>query len=534
MLRFPFWKVALVLIVLLWGALMALPNVMNTSGLPGFVPRNAVNLGLDLRGGVYLMMEVRPEEVVANRLVVVERDVGTAFDRSSGKERIFNRTEIRGQSLEVKLTRPGADGRFPMAEALKRLNAINVAVPGGVGDKTYEITQVGADGIRINITQAGQLALVKDAMVKTETIVRRRVDPDGVAEIELTPSGENRLVLEAPGEPDPEKLKSRLNRDGRMTFHLVNDDPSSITAAQAGVVPPGFRLLSSREGETLLVRTTAEIVGSDIATADPSFDEYNRRAIAFRLNSAGAAKFFNTTRRNVQKRFAIVLDDVIMSAPVIQQAIAGGNVQITGSFTDEEAEELAAVIEAGEMPAKLQFLDQRVVGSTLGEDAIRSGTLAALVGIALVAGFMILAYGWMGVFAVISLLLNVMLIFSALSLLGGTLTLPGIAGIILTVGMAVDANVLVFERIREEQRAGRSPWTATQAGYERALITILDANITTLLAAIILFFMGAGPVRGFAATLTIGILTSVFTAFVVTRMLTVWWMTLTKPKKLNI
>ncbi|OYW83058.1 MAG: protein translocase subunit SecD, partial [Hyphomonas sp. 32-62-5] len=284
----------------------------------------------------------------------------------------------------------------------------------------------------------------------------------------------------------------------------------------------------------LLVREIPEVVGSDIATASQGNDEANRPQINFRLNANGARKFYETTRNNSGKLFAIVLDDVIMSAPRINEPIPGGNVRITGTFTMEEAQDLAAIIAAGEMPAKVQFLDQRVVSSTLGEDSIESGFRAAIVGLSLVAVFMILAYGLQGMFAVISLVANVILIFASLSLLGATLTLPGIAGIILTIGMAVDANVLVFERVREEQNNGRSLWTAVQAGYERALITILDANITTLFAAVILYSMGSGPVKGFAVTLALGIVTSVFTAFVFTRMLTVFWMKTFKPKRLAV
>jgi protein-export membrane protein SecD len=282
------------------------------------------------------------------------------------------------------------------------------------------------------------------------------------------------------------------------------------------------------------VREIPEVVGADIATASQGNDEANRPQINFRLNANGARKFYETTRNNSGKLFAIVLDDVIMSAPRINEPIPGGNVRITGTFTIEEAQDLAAIIAAGEMPAKVQFLDQRVVSSTLGEDSIESGLRAAVVGLSLVAIFMILAYGLQGMFAVISLVANVILIFACLSLLGATLTLPGIAGIILTIGMAVDANVLVFERVREEQQNGRSLWTAVQAGYERALITILDANITTLFAAIILYSMGSGPVKGFAVTLALGIITSVFTAFVFTRMMTVFWMKTFKTKRLAV
>jgi protein-export membrane protein SecD len=300
------------------------------------------------------------------------------------------------------------------------------------------------------------------------------------------------------------------------------------------VVKPGYTLLSGPQTGPLLVRSIPEIVGSDIANASQGNDEANRPQINFRLNSNGARKFFETTRGNTGKRFAIVLDDVIMSAPNINEPIPGGNVRITGDFTIEEAQDLAAIISAGEMPAKVQFLDQRVVSSTLGEDSIAAGYTASIVGMMLVGALMILAYGVQGLFAVISLTINIILVFTCLVLLNATLTLPGIAGIVLTMGMSVDANVLVFERIREEQRAGRSAWTAVQAGYERAFATIMDANITLLFAAAVLYLMGSGPVKGFAVTLALGNITSIFTSVVVTCMLTVFWMKLTKPKRLAI
>ncbi|MBY9067745.1 protein translocase subunit SecD [Hyphomonas sp. WL0036] len=535
MLQFPPWKVLLVFAVLAWGVVMALPNVVNMSGAPGFLPKKSVNLGLDLRGGVYLEMEIPPEEVIHSRLEVFARDVRSAFSRTSDRDPIYFQPELHGRTMVIKLSRPDAEGNFPVDEALKRLDRINTPLEGGLtSGKTYEITRAGTDSIRISVPQASETAMLADALSKTMTIVRRRVDPEGVAEISLTPSGNNRIVLEAPGEPDPQRLKDLLSRDGKMTFNLVESSPAEIAAAQAGVVKPGYRLLQGPETGPLLVRDIPEVVGSDIASASQGNDEANRPQINFRLNANGARKFYETTRNNVGKPFAIVLDDVIMSAPRINDAIPGGNVRITGSFTITEAQDLAAIIAAGEMPAKVQFLDQRVVSSTLGEDSIESGFRAAVVGLSLVAFFMVLAYGLQGLFAVLSLVANVVLIFAALSLLGATLTLPGIAGIILTIGMAVDANVLVFERIREEQQSGRSVWTAVQAGYERALITILDANITTLFAAIILYTLGSGPVKGFAVTLALGIVTSVFTAFVFTRMLTVFWMKTFKTKRFAV
>lgn len=277
------------------------------------------------------------------------------------------------------------------------------------------------------------------------------------------------------------------------------------------------------------------VTGSDIATANQGRDpDDNSPAVDFRLSGSGAERFGRTTANNRGEVFAIVLDGTVMSAPRINEPIWGGNVQITGQFSVQEAQDLAAIIEAGELPAKLNFIEERTVGPGLGADSIRAGTRASLIGLALVGVFMIIAYGVIGGFAVGSLLANIILILGALSGLGATLTLPGIAGIVLTIGMAVDANVIVFERIREEQRSGRSPATAIIAGYERALATILDANITTFIAAAILYMLGSGPVKGFAVTLAIGIVTSVFTAFVVTRWFTSMWLKTFKPRRLAI
>lgn len=534
MLQFPPWKVILILAALIWGGAMALPNVVNMSGAPAFVPKDGVNLGLDLRGGVYLEMEIRPEEVIGGQLSVFARDIRSAFGRTTDRAPVFFETEMRGRTMTLRLREDG-EGNFPIDEALTRLERINPQMEGGLGSgRSFDIQRAGPDTIRIGVSQNSEDAMMEDALRKTMTIVRRRVDPDGVAEISLTPSGNSRIVLEAPGEPDPQRLRDLLSRDGRMTFNLVDTDELAIAQALAGIVRPGHRLLSGPDYGPMLVRDIPEIVGSDIATASQGNDEANRPQINFRLNANGARKFYETTRLNSGRLFAIVLDDVIMSAPRINEPIAGGNVRITGSFTMEEAQDLAAIIAAGEMPAKLQFLDQRVVSPTLGQDSINAGLRASIIGLALVAVFMLIAYNLIGVFAVTSLAVNIILIFGALSGIGATLTLPGIAGIILTIGMAVDANVLVFERIREEQRSGRSILTAIQAGYERALSTILDANITTLIAALILYMLGSGPVKGFAVTLGVGIITSVFTAFVVTRWFTVMYVKAFRPKSLAI
>ncbi|MEL6663634.1 MAG: protein translocase subunit SecD [Pseudomonadota bacterium] len=571
MLQFPPWKVALISLTLLVGALMALPNAFSNSFLgivpdrpanptaetlaeynaardaaedswwPGFLPSGKVNLGLDLRGGVYLLMEIDPDTVVTNRLTVFLADVNDAL-RTPSNDRVYGFGEVEGDTLVVTLTRNRLEADS-MEKALDRIRDVNTQVEGALGgQRTYNVRQVGDTRIEIRLTDAARSAFVKDAQGKTLQIVRRRIDPEGVRDINPTPQGDNRIILEVPGEPDPTRIKDVLSQAGNLTFSLVNDTPSDIQQAIAtGRAPTGFRLLQDIDsGEQLLVSNTPVVTGADVATASQGFDpDDNSPAVNFRLNGVGQKRFSDVTQENINRRFAIVLDEQVMSAPVIREPIYGGQVQISGGFPSnqagiQEANDLAAIIEAGELPAQLDFIEERTVGAQLGEDSIRAGTTASLIGLALVAIFMILTYGRIGFFAVCSLFANIILILGALSGLGATLTLPGIAGIILTIGMAVDANVLVFERIREEKAAGRTPITSVQAGYERALSTILDANITTFIAAAVLYMLGSGPVKGFAVTLAIGIVTSVFTAFVVTRWMTASWLRWARPKTLAI
>ena len=534
MLQFPPWKVLLVLAVIAWGVIMSLPNVVNMSGAPSWVPHKAVNLGLDLRGGVYLEMEIPQEDVIGARLSVFARDVRSALARTDNHAQVPHLAEVHGRTMTVKLTRPDAAGNYPIEDAIKRIDRVNGPLEGGLaGGKTYNVVRGGLDSIIVTVPENSVNLMMADALNKTRTIITRRIDPDGVAEISLTPSGSNRLILEAPGEPDPQRLKDLLSRDGRMTFNLVDDSPSSIAAAEAGVPKPGYRLLTGPETGPLLIRDIPELVGSDIATASQGFGDGNRPEINFSPEWQRRPQVFETTRSNVNKRFAIVLDDVIMSAPNIQEPIPGGNVRITGSFTIEEAQDLAAIIAAGEMPAKVQFLDQRVSRPRwVKTDPVRlhrSGRRPRPRGI-LHDPRLRLAGRLRRLFAGSQHRVDLRRALRP----GATLTLPGIAGIILTIGMAVDANVLVFERIREEQRSYSVDLTAVQAGYERALITILDSNLTTLFAAGILYFLGSGPVKGFAVTLAFGIITSVFTAFIFTRMLTVFWIKIAKPKRLAI
>jgi len=551
MLQFPPWKVALILGIVLWGAILALPNAFTNAQLgiepvpittddpvkvreyttelaeaqasnwPGFLPKNKINLGLDLQGGVYLLMEIDPEEVAKNQLTVVSGDVLTEFRK---RPLIGAKREILGDVLKVTLRKPE-----DMAEAQTRLKRINTPLEGSLsGERSLTINESGAREVSIRFNDAAKSQLAKQAQRKTLTIVARRIDPDGVREISVIPQGDNRIILEAPGEADPQRIKEVLNQAGRMVFAMVNSEVGAVEDAR-------WKLLPNIDGSPpMLVDTTPIVTGSDIATANQGYDEQNRPQIEFRLKGPGIKRFSDATFRFPGQFFAIVLDDRIISAPRINDPITGGSVRITGDFSMQEANDIAAIIEAGELPAKLEFIEERTVGPTLGADSIRAGTTASLIGLALVAVFMILAYGLLGVFAVVSLAVNIILILGALSTGGATLTLPGIAGIILTIGMAVDANVLVFERIREEKRNGRAPTSSIQAGYERALSTILDANITTFIAAAILYMLGSGPVKGFAVTLGIGIITSVFTAFVVTRLFTVFWLRTARPKTLAV
>lgn len=559
MLNFPIWKVGLIVVVLLWGMILAVPNLFS-DGFLGiepkevsdptneaavaayeqqlqeaedswwFLPAGKLNLGLDLQGGVYLLMEINPEEIATNRLEQFQADVRSAWAQRGNRDVILRDANV--SLVDGRLTYRLNEPDQQMDDALSRLRRVNPTI----GQTQIDLFQIneGSNGtVIISSPQSALTALAKDAQSKMMEIIRRRIDPDGVAEISITPQGDNRIILEAPGEADPKRIKDILGQAGRLTFNMANLDPSAIRAAVASGRPtPSELLVDSMEAGQILINRIPELTGADIATANRCFDEANFPAVCFRLNSSAATKFYNLTRNNVGRNFAIVLDGVSMSSPSIRTPIPGGSVIIEGRFTIEEAEDLAAIIEAGELPARLNFLDERTVGPTLGAESIAAGSRASLIGLALVGVFMVLAYGLIGGFAVGSLLSNIVLIIGALSGFGATLTLPGIAGIILTIGMAVDANVIVFERIREEQANGRSPATAIQAGYERALSAILDANITTFIAASILYLVGSGPVKGFAVTLAIGILTSVFTAFVVTRWFTVLYLRTMRPKRL--
>jgi protein-export membrane protein SecD len=531
MLQFPLWKVLVILLVVGWGLLSALPNVLPASvrsALPGFLPSQTLNLGLDLQGGSHIALEVDATDVRKNKLEELSRDLQRVLLNEQPRIPFRNRS-VEGDNVRVRIV-----NEADVPAAIQRLRAMSIgvnALEAGINDGP--VVERRADNfIELSLSDEAVTVLTRDAVARSLEVVRRRIDELGTREPSIQRQGENRIIVQVPGETDPARLASVITQAARMTFNLV-DDEADIAAWQRGETRPGWRLVPSPgdAGGFLVIQTTPIVTGEQLVNAQQNFDgETGNPVVAFQLNNRGAVDFGRASTENRGERFAIVLDDEVVSAPVIRTPITTGSGQIEGGFTTETALDLALMLRAGALPAKLQVVEERTVSADLGEASVRAGVTAAIGGLALTAIFMMINYGVLGVFSVVSLAVNIAMLLGALSAVGATLTLPGIAGIILTMGMAVDANVLVFERIHEESRQGRGALSAVQTGYQGALSTILDANITTLLAAIVLMYLGAGPVRGFAITLGLGILTSVFTAFLFTRLMTVVWLRTAKPK----
>lgn len=520
------WKIYMILIICALGLVYASPNLMNRDtleSLPGWVPKNPINLGLDLQGGAHLLMEVDIDEAIKPRIDGVVDSIRDNLRR----ERIrYGNLGASGHSAGVTIRTPE-----DIAKAKELLADI---------DQDMRLSEEPNGRLVLSMTEQGLKQARDGVMAQTIEIVRRRIDETGVREPTIQRQGEDRILLQLPGLDDPQRLKDLLGKTAKMSFHLV-DMNNSVADAQAGRVPPGSFLAPSIDemeaGGTprmYLLQKRIMVSGENLTNARPTVDENNSPAVSFTFDSIGTKKFGKVTTENVQRLFAIVLDNEVISAPIIREPILGGRGQISGSMTVEEANDLALLLRAGALPAPLFPVEERSVGPGLGADSIAAGEIASVVGLALVIIFMVVAYGKFGLMADVALIMNIVLIAAALSLLQATLTLPGIAGIVLTVGMAVDANVLVFERIREETRLGMSPIRAIDSGYSNAMRTIIDANVTTLIAAILLYQFGSGPVRGFAVTLAIGILTSMFTAIMVTRLMVVTWYSRKKPKTLEI
>ncbi|MCF3933060.1 protein translocase subunit SecD [Acuticoccus sp. M5D2P5] len=539
MLHFARWQSTAIVLVIIVGIFAVIPNLVPTSwvsGLPSWLPKERIVLGLDLQGGAYLLYEVDRQDYIDKRLRSLTSDVRQSL-----------RTEPRIGYTGLGVIDGGVQVRVRDAtqfdQARQRLSELTNPLAGGLfgssGVEEFALSEGSNNTLRLTFTEEGLAQRIRSIVDQSIEVVRRRIDELGTTEPNIQRQGEDRILVEAPG-GNPEQLKALVGTTAQLTFHIVDTSISGEEAMRTRP-PAGTMVLTTSEDDPVeplrpyVVEEQPLLTGEDLVDAQPSFQQQtNEPVVTFRLTTGGARKFGQVTSQNVGRPFAIVLDDEVISAPVIREPITGGSGQISGSFTVQSANDLAILLRAGALPAALTLVEERTVGPGLGADSIAAGEIAAIVAAVLVAGSMIAVYGLFGVFANIALVLNVVLILGLLSLLGATLTLPGIAGIVLTMGMAVDANVLIYERIKDEARAGRTPILAIDAGFSRALGTILDANITTLIAAVILFQLGSGPIRGFAVTLAIGILTTVFTAFVFTRWMVAIWVRKRRPTTIPV
>src|SRR4051812_40921238 len=533
MLYFSRWKALAIILTALVVCLCAVPNFFPEARVktwPLWAQRHLV-LGLDLQGGSYLLLEVDSNYVRKEKLDQVRDDVRRALrDARIGYQGLV----ARADSVEVRITK---DTDAPAALAkLRELSQPLGGLLGSSGQRSLEVSDAGGGLIRLTIPQAAITERVRQTIEQSIQIVERRINELGTVEPVIQRQGTDRILVQVPGLQDPTELKNLLGRTAKMEFRMVDTTVSPEQALQ-GRVPPDSEVLQSASSpnQPYVVKKQVLVSGGDLSDAQTGFDQRsNEPIVSFRFNSAGSRKFAQATTENVGQPFAIVLDNKVISAPVIREPITAGSGQISGNFTVQSANELALLLRAGALPAPLTVIEERTVGPGLGQDSIAKGELASYVGSILVIVFMLVTYRLFGVFANIAVIINVAMIFGVLSLLNATLTLPGIAGIVLTVGIAVDSNVLIYERIREELRGGRNAISAIDAGFKRALATILDSNITTFIAAAVLFYIGTGPVRGFAVTLGIGIITTVFTAFTLTRLIVAWWVRWKRPQSVPI
>jgi len=554
MLNLPRWQVIAIIAVTALAALFALPNLLPApvlEALPGWYAQSRINLGLDLRGGAHFLLEADLRSVLNERLTNLSDSVRGELRKN---QVAFKEINIQGGTSVIVVLRDEAQ----RPKALEAIRAVdNSLVVSGNGD-TIQLAYAPQDLYRKK----------KEVIDQSIEILRRRVDETGTIEPTIVRQGDDRILLQVPGIKDTTDLKRKINQTAKLTFHLVNEDVS-LAGGMPATLPPTTTLIPTREGMQALrasnpktydeimnanPRLTPEQVcrryqpqclpvlkrivvgGEDLDDAKATFEQQNNRPIiSFTFNSAGGRAFCAATRQNIGKRLAIQLDNEIISAPVVQSAICGGSGIITGQFTTQQTQEQALLLRSGALPATLTIIEERTVGADLGADAIHSGTVAAVVGTILVILFMLFVYGpTFGGFASLAMLVNLLLVLAGMSVLGASLTLPGIAGLVLTVGMSVDSNVLIYERVREERNNGRSAFSALATGYDRALTAVIDSNLTALIAGVLLFGFGSGPIRGFATSLSLGLLTHLFTATVFTRMLLAVWVRLRRPTELVI
>ena len=537
MLHFPQWKLILVFGVVIAGLIFALPNVFpraTMETMPSWLPHKQVNLGLDLQGGAHLLYQLDESEMIDDWLNKLRDDVRETLrkDRTPYTDLTQN---LAGRTVSVKI-REAAD--FEKAyEDLRKLSVPVSNTFGLTGSRTLEVSRSGDNGITLKATDAGLTQRMDSAIQASIETIRRRVDAFGTTEPSIQRQGRNRVLVQVPGISDVERLKRLIGETGKLEFRMVDAGANVQQVVESKQVPVDDELLYSKDDppQPYVIKKQVLVSGENLVDAQPGFDQRtNEPIVTFRFDATGAKRFARATQENVGLPFAIILDGKVVSAPVIREPILGGSGQISGNFTVAEASDLAVTLRSGALPAKLTVIEERTVGASLGADSIASGKNATLLGLLLVVIFMFVAYGLFGLFANIALLINIAIIFGVLSLIGSTLTLPGIAGIVLTIGIAVDANVLINERIREEVHSGKSPVAAVEAGYSRAMTTIIDSNVTTLISTLVLFWLGSGAVRGFAVTLTIGILASMFTAVTVTRLMVSTWLRWARPAAIPI
>mgnify|MGYP001289233351 CR=1 FL=1 len=533
MLYFSRWKAILIWLVTAVSILVALPNFVpqeTLDRLPSWVPKGTMTLGLDLQGGSHIMLKLERGDIVTERRETVLDDI-----RAKLRQAGIGYTGLVGDGQKVTFKLRDPSQVAAAREALKDMTE-PVSVGGFAGTLVQELTMTDRpDGtFEFDLTDAGIDYRIRSAVSQSIEVVRRRVDELGTTEPLIQRQGVDRIIVQVPGLQDPERLKAILNKTAKLTFHLVDMSMSAQDALNSRP-PANSEIVYSNDDPPVpyLIEKRAMLTGENLVDAQPGFNQQNNAPIVtFRFDSVGAQKFGRITQEHVGEPFAVVLDNTVITAPVINEPILGGQGQISGNFTVQSANDLAVLLRAGALPATLTVVEERTVGPGLGADSIQAGFIAAIIGFIAVVAFMVFFYGTLGMIANIAMLVNVAMIIAVLSLMGATLTLPGIAGIVLTIGQAVDSNVLFYERFREEVKAGRPIVQAMEAGFTKAFGTIIDANLTTLIAAVILFYMGSGPVRGFAVTLSIGIITTVFTAYTVSRLMISIWLRRTRPKTL--
>lgn len=517
MLQFSKWKVTIILAIILAGIIFAAPNLVNRDkldSLPGWMPKTVVSLGLDLQGGSHLLYEVDTKALQTERLQSVVDDLRVQLRLANIG---YTALGVQNQVATVKLLDPSTiEAARPILQKIAGQLSLSI---GTDGTANIQFSDAGAEQLKIQ------------SVDQSIEVIRKRVDQTGTKEPTIIRQGDDRIVVQLPGVKDPQHLKDLIGTTAKMTFRLV-DEPAAIS----GKLPPTSEWVPSSEGgaeSRLPLQKRVMVSGENLTDAQQTFQD-GAAVVSFGFDTIGGKRFGDATSQNIGKRFAIVLDNKIISAPVIRSAIMGGSGIISGHFTAQSAQDLAVLLRAGALPAPLTVLEERTVGADLGADSIAAGKLACLLAVVLIVVAMVILYGLFGIFANIALVLNAVLLIAILSLFGATLTFPGIAGLVLTLGMAVDANVLILERVREEMRNGRSPVTAMETGYREAQGTIFDANITHLIATAFLFQFGSGPIKGFAITLIIGIVTSIFTSIWVTRLMTSIWLRRTRPKALPL